>query len=106
MRIVRYQKRNPEAEWKTVHVSLSERDYCFLVEMRCLYKFSVSALITRAIIEYEYIQNNISNKNIYASKMDNNYYYGHGLIVEKLKNVVCWRIFWNIPKNPKKIFAN
>jgi hypothetical protein len=106
LQVVRYQKRNPEAEWKSVHIKLEESDYVFLVEMRCFYKFSVSCLIVMALDDLLNKKNNMNDKNFLRNFKDRKLFNGHGMISENSGLSVCWRIFWNIPTNPKKIFAN
>lgn len=101
---VRYQKRNPHAEWKKFHVKLLEKEYSFLVEMRCVYRYSASYLISEAIEEYLTNQNLINTNLFLRHLRDNNIYYGHAILGKKINSSICWRIFWNLPNNPKKIF--
>lgn len=105
LQVVRYQARNAEGEWKTVHIAINESDYVFLVEMRCFYKMSVSYIINMALCELLYSKYCIINKKFIRHFRDKNYFNGHGMIADLKKASICWRIFWNLPPEPEKIFT-
>lgn len=106
LQVVRYQKRKPNTEWKSVHIAIKESDYVFLVEMRCFYKISVSCLINMALCELLYSKYCIYNNRFIKNFKDKNLYNGHGMMTENTKTSVCWRIYWNLPTNPRKIFIS
>lgn len=100
-----YQKRQNDVEWKIVHIKPDEMNYCFMVEMRCLYKFSVSALIARALHEYLADQTKKSNALKKSPYMDNYCYNGRLIMNNKSNTFICWKLYWNIPTKPQKIFS-
>lgn len=105
LRTTRYQKRTNDTEWKVVHIQPDMMNYCFLIEMRCLYKFSMSALVARAFNEYlnKQIMTSINTK---KPRYMDNYCYNGRLIMSKSTNTfICWKLYWNIPTSSQKIFS-
>ncbi len=100
IRATRYQKRKKDSKWKLVHITPDEMNYCFMVEMRCLYTFSMSALIARAFDEYLNSQNLISKKLQKAGCHDNYCYNGRIIINTKSNMHIFRKSYWNIPPNP------
>ncbi len=105
MGAVRYQKRSDDAEWKRMHVALDQMNHSFLLEMRCFYRFSVSALIAMELDAVLNGQNLTSISNKSNGVIDNYNYNGRLMMVNKLKTSIRWKFFWNIPTNPKNIYA-
>lgn len=105
LQVVRYQKRKPKTEWKTVHITVNESDYVFMLEMRCFYKISVSCLITMALNELLYSKYCIYNKKFIRHFRDNYFFNGHGMMVEKIETSISWRIYWNLPTDRNKILT-
>lgn len=94
-RRVEYQVRG--GEWKRTHISVIGRDYEFFVDMRLLFKRSVSLLIAMAIERHleEILKDNCT---------DNYLFQNYVLCEDTADSVVCWKIYWGIPEKPEKIF--
>lgn len=101
--VVRYQKSNSERQWKRVHIELDPMKYCFMIEMRCFYKSSVSRLIAMELSMLQNGQNINNNNNVTRSVLDNLNFYGRLWIYKKLDMSISWRICWNIPDKPHKL---
>lgn len=91
---VRYQNRNSNAQWKRVHIKIEDAEYSFLVEMRCFYRFSVSALIYLALHNTISDQNNISNNIFLCKDMDKNQYYSHRILDINNDMSILWQVHW------------
>ena len=94
---VRYQERAPKGAWKRMHVTILYRDYEYFLDSRKLFKRSVSFLIAYAIRKYlaEVCDN---------SESTDNYRFKHYLIVQTMvDNVICWKIYWGIPRKKRQI---
>jgi len=86
-----------------VHITLSEKDYSYCVDMRNFYKSSFSRLIALAIKEHLYDEEKTNKLLFLRTYKDNNYFYGYGLMSKKIESSVLWLTFWNIPQNNHSI---
>ena len=100
---MQYQRRGNDENWKTVHITLSEKDYSYCVDMRNFYKSSFSRLIALAIKEHLYDEEKTNKLLFLRTYKDNNYFYGYGLMSKKIESSVLWLTFWNIPQNNHSI---
>jgi hypothetical protein len=91
---VRYQKRDIKSNWRHMHLTLRPDEYEFFLDLRKVYKFSVSYLIAYAVEKY---LEEIIKK---LSKGSDNYRYKNymfqSLIVD---GVICWILSWGIPRS-------
>lgn len=106
MGCVRYQKSDKDTEWKNVHISLDSCNHAFLAEMRCFYRFSVSALIAMELNVLLSGHNLMSTNNKSNRVIDNYNFYGRIMMVKKHKMFIKWKLFWNIPTDPERIFTD
>ena len=98
---VEYQERG--REWRRVHVSLWARDYEFFIDMRKVFKRSVSLLIALSVERHlDAILAELSKTG--STDTDNYLFQSYIMCEEIVDSCVCWKLFWGIPKNPEKIF--
>ena len=64
---IKYQQRSPHASWSQIHLRLTPSDYEFFLDIRKIFKSSVSRLVAMAVKKY--IREIIRNKRM----MSNNY---------------------------------
>ena len=81
-----------------------KKDYEFCIDMRNFFKSSVSGLLAFAISEYLEEIMLIDSKGRRPGITDNYFFHAYAIICEEVENAVCWRIYWNIPPIPSKIF--
>ena len=102
-RAVRYQARKPVVARKRLHISIDLREYEFFIDMRKLFKLSVSFLIAFAVREHlDELLTKLADEK-YDEYADNYPYYHYLIIPEKVDSAICWKIFWGIPENPNKL---
>ena len=92
---VQYQERDRENDWKTVHVVVDSATYEYFLDMRKLFKMSVSLLLAIAVSKYlEDIINDLCN-----NKNTDNYLCRNYIISKKvIDGVSCFYIYWGIPR--------
>ena len=89
---IRYQERGNRKEWKCTHIKLRQDEYELFIDLRKFYKFSVSFLITFAIIKYlDEIVSKIENST------DNYNYKNYILSRIIISGVICWVLYWGLP---------
>ncbi|MBN1496450.1 MAG: hypothetical protein JXA07_06755 [Spirochaetes bacterium] len=98
-RMVQYQERNDKESWKTVHLTVREDDYEYLLDLRKLLKMSVSRILAFAVKKY---LGKLNKKNI----TDKNHYKNYVIIKEFVNNIVCWRLFWGYPPNIERFLSS
>jgi hypothetical protein len=100
---IQYQKRDRENNWKTVHVVVDSATYEYFLDMRKVFKMSVSLLLAIAVSKYlKDIINDLCN-----NKDTDNYLCRSYLISKKvIDGVSCFYIYWGIPgiNHLKKLF--
>jgi hypothetical protein len=101
---VKYQRKGVAGIWRRCHVTLEARDYEFFLDSRKLFKRSVSLLLAWAVDNFldELLEPDESG-NIVAVT-DNYRFHSYLLMQETVPGAICWRIYWNIPLDPDKIF--
>lgn len=90
--MVQYQERSDKESWKTIHLTVREDEYEYLLDLRKLLKMSVSRILAFAVKKY---LAKLNEKNI----TDKNHYKNYVIIKEFVNNIVCWRLFWGYPPN-------
>lgn len=89
--------------WMKLHVKYTQYQYDYFTDMRKVYKRSVSLLLAYAIENYlneilELIGREKNNENL-----DNYLKRSHVIFGRQVDGVMCWKLFWGIPKNLEKI---
>ncbi len=90
---VRYQKRDAAGNWRLMHLSLKPDEYEFFLDLRKVFKFSVSCLIANAIEKY---LDEILNK-IHRGA-DNYWYENYMFSCVIVDGVICWILSWGVPR--------
>jgi len=90
---VRYQKRGERGNWRHMHLTLRPDEYEFFLDLRKVFKFSVSRLVAYAIEKYlEEIVKKLSNGS-------DNYRYKNYMFQRVIvDDVICWILSWGIPR--------
>ena len=101
---VKYQRRGAAGNRRRLHVTLAARDYEFFLDSRKLFKRSVSLLLAWAVDNFldELLEPDESGSIVGVT--DNYQFHSYLLMQETVPGAICWRIYWNIPINPDKIF--
>lgn len=90
---VRYQERRCKDQWRRMHLSLMCDEYEYCIDLRKVSKMSVSFLVAYAI---EQFLDNLLGK--YGKNMDSYRYRNYAIMKMKIENVICWVIYWGIPR--------
>lgn len=89
---IQYQQRSNKKVWRCVHVSIRQDEYEFFIDLRKIYKSSVSFLIAYGIEKYlDEIVRKILNS------VDNYSYRNYILSRVVISGVVCWILYWGLP---------
>ncbi|MCX7680342.1 MAG: hypothetical protein N2316_14165, partial [Spirochaetes bacterium] len=93
---VKYQKGKAGDKWKRVHVVFEHIDYEVFTDMRNCFKWSVSALLAKAISMYleEIIVD--GGRSSLNDKYDNYLVVGYNCLLKFDKNKICWHITWEL----------
>jgi len=87
---VRYRDRDEEESRKRKHLYLKQDEYEFFIDLRKVYKLSVSYIITIALNAY-----------LYGGKMqgcaDNYRYRNYAIVHFMAETVHCWLMCWGVP---------
>jgi hypothetical protein len=98
---IKYQESDKPKQWKTIHVKFNEDDYEYFIDMRKLYKMSVSLILAYAVRNYFFeMANKLKRKLLSGNYFPNGYFFNRELV----DGIVCWRLYWGFPNNPKEIF--
>jgi hypothetical protein len=101
---LKYQKSDIPENWSVFHLTLRQDEYEYCLDLRKVFRMSLSAIVAYAVDKYlDKIINTLS-KDKYTGKTDNylykNYIIGHELI----DGVHTWRIYWGF--TPRKLFGH
>jgi hypothetical protein len=96
-RSIRYQEKAPEREWARQHITVFTRDYEYFLDMRKLFKSSVSLLVAYAIENY---LDDVCNG---TSDMDNYQFLQYAIVPKRVDTAICWKIYWGLPRKKQKI---
>lgn len=93
-----YQRGDKNTKWNCFHISLKDNVYEAAIDLRKMFKMSVSFIIAIAIAEYleEIIQDFYKN-----TANTDNYHHTYIFISNNYEGIFSFTIFWGIP--PKKI---
>ena len=100
---VKYQKSDPSQNWHRLHIQLNEYEYEYCLDMRKLYKMSVSLIVAYTVSRYlvEIVKKLLETD---IDKFTDNYLPKNYILVrEVINSTICWRIYWGIPYNLDKI---
>lgn len=101
---VKYQNSIDENDnFHKFHISLAEYQYEYFIDMRKMYKRSVSFILAFAIENYlDEILDLITNE---KQKINTDNYLRKNYIIfgQTVDGVTCWKLFWGIPPNLEKI---
>lgn len=102
---VRYQERGEGTSWRRVHLSLDRRDYDLFLDMRKLFRGSVSLLVSVAVERYlDTIVERVLNGE-FNEDTDNYPFQCYAIVQESIDNAIVWKIYWGLPANPARILA-
>ncbi len=90
---VRYQDRDLKEKWKCMHINLSQGEYELLLDMRKMYKLSVSRIIAYAVDKY--IDELLDIKTM---KNDNYRFSCYVFSRFEMGGVICWAQYWGMPR--------
>jgi len=94
---VRYQKRNASAGWNTVHVQFEQNEYSSFIDMRNLFKSSVSRLIALVFQDYLISKRKMTHNDFLMKFSDKKQYTGHKVEYNNFKTFILWKIYWLSP---------
>jgi hypothetical protein len=90
---VRYQERRSGDQWRKLHLSMMCDEYEFCIDLRKVFKMSVSFLVACAIEQY---LDDLLGK--CGKDLDSYRYQNYAIMKLKVKKVICWVIYWGIPR--------
>jgi hypothetical protein len=97
--MVRYQNRSNPDEWHTFHIQVRMDEYEYLLDLRKLFKMSVSLIIAYAVERY-------LKKLIKLKGTDNYRFKNYVVIREVVDSIICWRLYWGYPRNLEKLIPH
>ena len=93
---VKYQPCDEKDKWHRFHVSFKVGDYeCFL-DLRKVFKMSVSCLVAFAVKKY---LKKLLKEILEGVHTDNNRYKNYILAKSSCNGIIFWQFFWGIPSN-------
>ena len=92
---IRYQARDDKENWHRIHLVLNEYEYEYCLDMRKLFKMSVSFILAYAVRRY---LEDVINEMIDGSNNTDNYCYQNYILIRKtIDGIICWQLYWGIP---------
>lgn len=92
---IRYQARDDKENWHRIHLVLNEYEYEYCLDMRKLFKMSVSFILAYAVRRF---LEDVINELIDGSNNTDNYCYQNYILIKKIiDGIICWQIYWGIP---------
>ena len=93
---IKYQARDERENWYRLHLVLNEYEYEYYLDMRKFFKMSVSFILAYAVRRY---LDEIINELLHGSNNTDNYCYRNYIFIKKtIDEIICWEIYWGIPK--------
>jgi hypothetical protein len=94
-KLVQYQEKNSPDEWHTFHVRWKPDEYEYFIDMRKLWKMSVSLILAYAVKKFlkKLLKNNSG---------DNNRYNHYILAKNVMDGIVIWKLIWGFPPHLDK----
>jgi hypothetical protein len=105
-RRVQYQERSTARTRKKVHVAVCNRDYEFFIDMRKLFKWSVSALVAYGARKHMDTLLKKLAEGLYDEYADNYPFNSYFIFNETIQGAVCWRIYWGKPQKTDLLIPN
>lgn len=105
---VSYQARCGDGIWRKTHIVVEQRDYEMFMDMRKLFKCSVSLLVSVAVVKHldELVDAIIGGD--YNEDADNYPFQSYVIAHRMAGDVPCWLIYWGMPekKELKRLFQS
>jgi hypothetical protein len=93
---VKYQERDLKENWHRLHIVMNEYEYDYCLDMRKLFKMSVSFILAFAVKRF---LDEVMNRLLDMHKNTDNYRYRNYLLIKKIiDGIICWQIYWGIPE--------
>ena len=92
---IKYQKRDAMESWKRLHLLINPDEYEFFLDLRKVFKKSLSACIAEAVNEY--LELFLSNM---KKSVDNYRYRNYSFARIIIDDVICWISSWGLPRKP------
>jgi len=92
---VKYQERNAGEARHRLHLMLNPDEYEFFLDLRKVFKKSVSSCVAESIIKY--LDEMLCK---IKSNTDNYRYKNYSFCRVTLDGVVCWILSWGVPRKP------
>jgi hypothetical protein len=87
-KLICYQDRSLPETWHRFHLYLREDDYEFLLDLRKLFKMSVSCILAYAVRKY-----------IKTINTDNNRYRNYVIVKNSRNGIIFWTLIWGYPQD-------
>lgn len=97
-RMVKYQDRRNEKDWRTIHLHLRDDEYEYLLDLRRFLKSSVSLLVAIAVQKYLAIVEKLIS--------DNNLLRNYVFILQIIDGIMHWRQIWGYPPNIESFISS
>jgi hypothetical protein len=94
-RLVQYQRRGGPEDWHVFHVHVRADEYEYFLDLRKLFKLSVSLILAYAVRQFLEKQKSISITDNYPFR---NYI----MVKEYIGTIICWKSIWGYPYNIEK----
>lgn len=90
---IKYQSRNKNTEWTQIHLHLSPAEYELFIDLRKIFKSSVSRMVAMAIEKY-------FNEIIRGKKMALTNYEKKNYALSRISidGITTWVLYWGIPQ--------
>jgi hypothetical protein len=89
-RLIQYQKKRAGKDWETVHVTFREDEFEYFLDIKKIFKKSLSLIVTQAVEKFLKIV--IKEKKTYKNLCVN-----YIFLKEIINSVPCWKFIWGYP---------
>ena len=100
---IRYQKNDRDETWHKFHICFNTYQYEYCLDMRKLYKMSISFILAYAIENY---LNELCDLLTCCKdkKYTDNYLYKNYILTNNtIDGVICWQLYWGFPQKLNSI---
>ncbi|HPI23218.1 MAG TPA: hypothetical protein PLE73_08470 [Spirochaetota bacterium] len=94
-RLVKYQQRAAPDDWRVFHITLSEDDYEYVLDLRKIMKMSLSHIVAYAVSRY-------LDTGTIVFGTDNYRFNNYVGIRETYDNCISWRFIWGYQKTMRR----
>jgi hypothetical protein len=101
---VKYQKSDLPENWSVFHLTLRQDEYEYCMDLRKVFRMSLSAIVAYGVDKYLDKILKASSKNKYQNNTDNYLYKNYIIGYELIDSIHTWRIYWGF--TPKKLFEH